>query len=131
MRVKLINALSLPHPNNKNRSIVHRGGTVLDLDDEIAQRALDLGAAELPEREDQGSSGDPVEDNGDGDPVALPPRPSNGATRDAWRAYLVELGRVTTPPLEPLAVPDDITRDRMIQLGDARVREWDELDEED
>jgi hypothetical protein len=131
MRVKLINALSLPHPNNKNRSIVHRGGTVLDLDDEIAQRALDLGAAERLNEQDETPDTGTVEDNGDGDPVALPPRPSNGATRDTWRAYLTELGRVTTPPLEPLAVPDDITRDRMIQLGDTRVREWDELDEED
>lgn len=58
--------------------------------------------------------------------IELPQRPSNGASKDAWRTYLGELNAVTRDELGELEVPADANRDRMIEIGDARVAAWNE-----
>lgn len=133
MRVKLINSLSLPHPHSKKRTVLHRGGEVLEtgevFPEEIARRAIEMGAAQEVDENDE-----PVQDSGTSNreasaDVDLPARPSNGAAKDVWRGYLAELDRVTRETLDPLVVPDNATRDEMIAIGDTRVAEWNALAE--
>jgi hypothetical protein len=119
MRVKLVNALPLRHPDNKNRVITHRAGEVLEVPDEIAERALELGSAVRVDENDE------AEVPEEGEDVELPVRPSNGAPKDVWRTYLTDLGNVTRE-LGPLEVPEGATRDHMIALGDQRVADWNE-----
>lgn len=152
MRVKLINAMSLPHPHNKKRTILHHAGDVLDMDSAIASRAIDMGAAQrLDEDEDEDSNEPEASDepeearvvqtpveasaatgNGDlpsgsdADAGDLPPRPSNNASAATWSNYLKALGDVTSAELGPLEVPSGTKRDEMIAIGDARVAEWNE-----
>jgi hypothetical protein len=128
MRIKLINSLSLPHPANEKRTVLHRGGEVLETGDqisaEIARRAVEMNAAQEVD-----ANGDPVDDSGTDEDVELPARPNNGATKDTWRNYLAELNSATEGVLGPLVVPDNATRDDMIAIGDNRVAEWNALDE--
>jgi hypothetical protein len=104
----------------KNTQHVRRPGTVIELSDEDAKRLVEIGAVKLP-------SGDPsAPDPEPSEPVELPARPSNGAAKAEWAAYLVKLDEVTRDELGPLDVPADATRDQMIQIGDTRVAEWNE-----
>lgn len=121
MKVKLINTLKVPHPKNPNKDIVLRGGQVHEIDDEIAQRAIDLGSAEAYDGDAEPGQVPPEDQVG---PADLPPRPSNGATKEEWRAYLVALEAATRDVLGDLSVPDDAKRDDMIALGDARVADY-------
>lgn len=117
MKIKLINAMTLPHPNNPKRSILHKAGETVDVSDEIGQRAIDLKAAKKADEDEEGEPEAEVE---------LPERPSNGATKEAWSAYLQALEVATLAELGPLNVPADAKRDDMIAIGDARVAEWNE-----
>lgn len=112
------------HSKKAHHSRMVRAGERIELSEEDAERLLELGA--IKEADDDGdevSSADDSEET----PVELPERPSNGATKDAWRTYLAQLAAATDPEMdEPLSVPDDATRDQMIQIGDARVAAWNE-----
>lgn len=88
-----------------------------------------------PQPPAEGTAGDTEDGDGDGEPghgssrddTELPTRPSNGASKDAWRSYLEQLKAVTDPEMdEPLEIPADATRDQMIAIGDQRVAEWNE-----
>lgn len=136
MKVKLVNALSLPHPRNKKRTVLHHAGEVLDLDTELAERAVEYGAAERVDGDDEPdvetADAPPVpqsgaeDDGGTIDEVELPERPSNNATTEAWRAYVTQLVEVTKEELGETDVPASATRAELIQLGDTRVAEWNE-----
>lgn len=122
MRVKLVNAIPVRNKDNPNRVIVRRADEIVDLPDEIGKRAVSMGAAK-PVDDD----GNVIEDEPEeGEDVELPERPSNGATKDTWRAYLGQLGAVTSE-LGPLEVPESASRDEMIALGDKRVADWNEV----
>jgi hypothetical protein len=140
MRIKLTNALSLPHPQNKKRVVLRHAGEVVEVDDKVGQRALEMGAAEEVEQDgdsgdlatelekvaaDQGVTGS-VDEKGSGDSGdVLPARPANGAPTAKWQAYLEEL-QARTDDLGPIEVPEGARRDDLIRLGDERVAEWDE-----
>lgn len=104
----------------KKTQHVRRPGTVIDLPDEDAERLLELGAIE-PDTDEE-----PDADVEEPEAVELPERPSNGATKEAWRTYLAALNTATKGELGDLQVPDDATRDQLIAIGDARVAEWEE-----
>jgi hypothetical protein len=97
-------------------------GSLVEVPDEDTDRLLELGAVRKP------GSDQPVEGAGSevAEEVELPERPSNGASKDVWRAYLVELNNATRDELGELDVPADATRDQMIALGDTRIAEWNE-----
>ena len=152
----LINTLSLPHPRNKKRTVLHRGGSVVDLPNEVAERGLELGAVrkltdeereqyaeetstneadttEVLEKSDGLTASGGGENKGDDattrDEVTLPERPSNGASTETWRAYLTELSAATEEELgSPIEIPANAKRDDMIVIGDARLAEWNEED---
>lgn len=115
MRVIAVTALSLP-TSKPTRSRLVRAGTELELEGETLERLRDLGAVKPADEADDEDT-DVVEE------VELPDRPSNGASKETWRSYLVELEEATEE-LGDLEIPDDATRDTMIQIGDARVAEW-------
>ena len=92
-------------------------------DGEFTQSLINRGAIVSADQDE--STGGQTDET---EPVELPTRPSNGATKAEWRAYLDQLKAKTDPEMaEPLVVPDNATRDEMIQIGDARVAEWNEV----
>lgn len=102
---------------------LRRPGTLVEVSDEDVERLLELGAIKKPGQ----NEADEPDDSGADEPVELPARPSNGAPKAEWVAYLQQLKAVTDPEMEePLEVPADATRDQMIQIGDARVTAWNE-----
>lgn len=122
MKVKLIRTVPMDNDANPPKEVLLRPGEVHDLDDELAQRMVDLGAAEAVDED-----GEEIPGESGGEDVQLPQRPSNGAAKDTWRAYLTELARVTDPEMDaPLVVPEDATRDQMVAIGDQRVKDFEE-----
>jgi hypothetical protein len=121
-KYKALQSFPMSHPDNPKRQVLVRGGDVIELDDDFVQGGVEAGTLEPLDQPEDGSN-----DEGDED-IELPTRPSNGGTKEAWRAYLAELSKVTSEnsDLEPLQVPDTATRDEMIAIGDARVAEWNE-----
>lgn len=119
MKVLLVNTLKVPHPNNPDRDQVLRGGRVHEVPDDIAQRALESGAAKEVDQDTE--PGETVEQVAAS--VELPQRPSNSATKDAWYDYLDALEEAT-PDLGVLEVADDAKRDDLIAIGDRRVAAW-------
>lgn len=127
-----VNALSLPHPHNKKRSILHTAGSVVELEGEVAERAVEMGAVrELDEGESEALEQSPATraeveaEVGDPAPVVLPERPSNGANKETWFSYLHDL-EAATEELGPIHVGSDAKRDDLIAIGDARLRAWNE-----
>lgn len=122
-KYRAIQSFPLPHPNNPKRQVLVRGGDEVELsDDQVGQHAIGVSIAPLND------DGTPVVEPNDAVEVELPARPSNGATKAEWRTYLEQLAQVTDPEMEqPLQVPENATRDEMIQIGDQRVTEWNEV----
>jgi len=123
MRLRMIHTVPVEHPNNKNKLLMLRGGEEHEIGNDLAQRMLDYGAAERVEEDDAAEDPEAVPR----DELDLPERPSNGATKDAWRDYLGKLNEATKAEFGELEVPADATRDAMIAIGDARVTEWNEV----
>lgn len=145
-------ALSLASdPKKPLRTRLVRAGEEVELTDEQAQSLREAGVlVEDEDAKDDGSTvatgaagpdtsgatttvasdADDLDTGNEGDgsaestAVDLPDRPSNGASKDTWRAYLDKLSAATADELGPLEVPADATRDQMIQIGDERVAEY-------
>lgn len=124
-RYRALQAFPLQHPGNPKRQILIRSGQEVELsDDQVGKHAIGVSITPVDE------SGELAREEPEA-PVELPSRPSNNATKDTWRSYLVALNNATREDLDSdLEVPDNATRDEMIALGDARVAEWNALEED-
>lgn len=118
-KYKALQSFPMAHPQNPKRQILVRGGDEVELDDEFVDGGIENGVLQSLDEQPEEAEAEEAE------PV-LPDRPSNGATKDTWRAYLAQLGGVTAE-LGPLEVPDNATRDEMIAIGDKRVADWNEV----
>jgi len=124
-KYKARQSFPMPHPQNPKRQILVRGGDVVDLPDDFVDGGVESGV--LQRLDEDGQPAQVAEAT----ETELPPRPSNGATKVEWRAYLVQLNEVTREDLDDdLVIPDNATRDEMIAIGDTRVAEWNSLDED-
>src|SRR5690349_11505579 len=111
---------SVYEPQKKGRPRLRRPGTLVEVSGDDAERLLELGAVRQPNEGSEENDATAAEE------VELPVRPANSATKAEWRTYLEALSAVTSSEMEPLVIPDDATRDQMIQIGDQRVAEWNE-----
>lgn len=94
----LINTLSLPHPQNKKRTVLHRGGTVVDLDSEVAERGLKLGAVRELTDEEREQYADDTDETTE---ARVPALPGDG---------IVPPGPTPGPAgTSPVSDPDDAT----------------------
>lgn len=110
-----VHALSLPNPgapDKPERSILHRAGSVVELEGDSAEAALKGGAIRELTAQERGEPEPADPDVDAGLREAAKDRPNNNASKEEWRAYAQRVG---------VQVPDEAKREDIITAVDARL----------